>query len=368
MVPTVIGALVGGLTNLLAIKMLFHPFAAIYIGKWKLPFTPGLIPRRREEIAVKLGEMVVNHLITADGLKKKLNDPELAVLMTGRIRQYLQNHLDGTTKIRQFMGGYSDGGLTESYVGQLIKGVISSRLHNYFLENSDKPLKEMLPRDILNHMEHRIPDASDFFVQEAVRYLESSDGIEKIERGITHFITRRGMWGELFLRMIGNQNILKHVYPEIISSIQAPDFRQALQESLEVKWTELKNEKVEKLLDLMGTDSRRAAGLIGTFLFSRKILDFTLDEIPGDLQSRLMEQFLPMAVSKGLSILAERTGPVLKDLSLEKMVAHQVSTFSLSELEQLIFSISKKELSMIANLGYLLGGIIGLLQGLLFLL
>lgn len=38
--PILLGALIGYCTNYIAIKMLFHPKKEVYIGKWKLPFTP----------------------------------------------------------------------------------------------------------------------------------------------------------------------------------------------------------------------------------------------------------------------------------------------------------------------------------------
>ncbi len=48
----IVGAIIGYTTNWLAIKMLFKPpHEAKYIGKLKVPFTPGLIPRERERIA-----------------------------------------------------------------------------------------------------------------------------------------------------------------------------------------------------------------------------------------------------------------------------------------------------------------------------
>lgn len=40
----VIGAVIGGVTNMIAVKMLFHPFKAYYIFGKRVPFTPGLIP------------------------------------------------------------------------------------------------------------------------------------------------------------------------------------------------------------------------------------------------------------------------------------------------------------------------------------
>ncbi|MCG2963495.1 DUF445 family protein, partial [Escherichia coli] len=57
-IMAVIGAVIGGVTNHLAIKMLFHPYEAKYLFRKRIPFTPGLIPKRRDELAVQLGKTV----------------------------------------------------------------------------------------------------------------------------------------------------------------------------------------------------------------------------------------------------------------------------------------------------------------------
>lgn len=66
-----IGALIGGMTNHLAIKMLFRPHNPIYFRGKRLPFTPGLIPKRRDELAKQLGVTVTNYLLTPDTIRKK---------------------------------------------------------------------------------------------------------------------------------------------------------------------------------------------------------------------------------------------------------------------------------------------------------
>ena len=50
----VVGAIIGGITNVIAIKMLFHPFNPYYIFKMRIPFTPGLIPKEEMKLLIKL--------------------------------------------------------------------------------------------------------------------------------------------------------------------------------------------------------------------------------------------------------------------------------------------------------------------------
>ena len=68
----VIGAIIGGITNIIAIRMLFHPYRPHYFLKIRIPFTPGLIPKRRGEIATKIGQVIEEHLLT-ENLSVKTN-------------------------------------------------------------------------------------------------------------------------------------------------------------------------------------------------------------------------------------------------------------------------------------------------------
>jgi uncharacterized membrane protein YheB (UPF0754 family) len=68
-VTPLIGALIGYSTNWLAIKMMFNPKKAIRVGKIRLPFTPGIIPKNREKIASSIANAITNNLLTKDDLK-----------------------------------------------------------------------------------------------------------------------------------------------------------------------------------------------------------------------------------------------------------------------------------------------------------
>ena len=70
------GALIGYGTNTLAVEMLFHPFVPKYIGKWRLPFTPGLIPKEQGRIADSLGELIEKELFSPEIVSDALNAPE----------------------------------------------------------------------------------------------------------------------------------------------------------------------------------------------------------------------------------------------------------------------------------------------------
>lgn len=70
-----IGCLIGWITNNIAIKMLFHPRKPLYIGKFHIPLTPGLIPSQKDRIARSIGVMVSDKLLNAQTLKETLVSP-----------------------------------------------------------------------------------------------------------------------------------------------------------------------------------------------------------------------------------------------------------------------------------------------------
>jgi uncharacterized membrane protein YheB (UPF0754 family) len=72
LVPPLVGAIIGFLTNVLAIKMLFRPLRACYIGSFRLPFTPGILPRERAVLAKSIGAMVARELLTPEIIRKRL--------------------------------------------------------------------------------------------------------------------------------------------------------------------------------------------------------------------------------------------------------------------------------------------------------
>lgn len=74
--PTV-GAIIGFFTNWLAVKMLFHPYNELRLGKMHIPFTPGIIPKRRKAMASALGRAVGTTLVTPTDIQRLFVSDEI---------------------------------------------------------------------------------------------------------------------------------------------------------------------------------------------------------------------------------------------------------------------------------------------------
>jgi uncharacterized membrane protein YheB (UPF0754 family) len=74
-----IGAFIGYLTNVVAIRMLFRPLRPWYLFGLRVPMTPGVIPSKRHDLAVNIGEMVGRHLLTSKDIGAAISDEPFQV-------------------------------------------------------------------------------------------------------------------------------------------------------------------------------------------------------------------------------------------------------------------------------------------------
>src|SRR5699024_8135503 len=94
-IPIIVGAIIGYFTNWLAIKMLFRPHREIRILGFRLPFTPGLIPKERYRMSKSIGNAVGEHLLTPETIQGVLSSDEAK----SNIRNWINNKFLGLQKI-----------------------------------------------------------------------------------------------------------------------------------------------------------------------------------------------------------------------------------------------------------------------------
>lgn len=101
-IGVIVGAVIGYLTNWLAIKMLFRPRTEKRILGVKVPFTPGLIPKEKDRIARNVSESVGEHLLNRESIGRALKEPEVKVKVKEALVGKVDNILlaEGTLKER----------------------------------------------------------------------------------------------------------------------------------------------------------------------------------------------------------------------------------------------------------------------------
>jgi uncharacterized membrane protein YheB (UPF0754 family) len=88
-----IGALIGWITNSIAIWMLFHPYEEKHILRIKIPFTPGLIPARIERLAQEVSGAIRDHFLSGADVKDILKEMTLEEVLFTEIKKRMHRSI-----------------------------------------------------------------------------------------------------------------------------------------------------------------------------------------------------------------------------------------------------------------------------------
>ena len=112
-----IGAGIGYVTNWIAVKMLFRPLKEYRIGKLKIPFTPGIIPKNKSRIAESIGLVINDNLLTEETLRENLLSDEIKLEIRDKITNYLNSiSSDDTLITKDFLCSYIDSNIYETSI------------------------------------------------------------------------------------------------------------------------------------------------------------------------------------------------------------------------------------------------------------
>lgn len=107
-IGSLVGAIIGYITNWLAIKMLFRPHNEIRIGKFKVPFTPGLIPKEKSRIAKSVGETIGQHLLTKETITTSLcsenMNKQLDYWVQNKVTTVIQSDITVECELKALLG------------------------------------------------------------------------------------------------------------------------------------------------------------------------------------------------------------------------------------------------------------------------
>ncbi|EOU1109219.1 DUF445 family protein [Clostridium perfringens] len=150
-IGALIGAVIGYITNWLAIKMLFRPREAKYIFGMKLPFTPGLIPKEKSRIANKVGETVGTHLLNSDSLSKALKDDKIKAKFNEVAKEKINQVINSNSTLEESLKNT----LGENYYA--LKGNMINNITNTILESiQEEEFKNKVKFYIVDSIKERL--------------------------------------------------------------------------------------------------------------------------------------------------------------------------------------------------------------------
>lgn len=290
LIPPVIGGIIGYITNDIAIKMLFHPRKAIYIGKRKLPFTPGLIPKEKDRVAKSIGNVISTKLLNSETLVNALASEEMLAKIRTALEKLVTENKDNTSTLSELLLNIAPEDVVEKIIADVksnTAGLIHTKLTSFeFGENISKNV-----------------------------LLKVRDKIDNFTFGV-------------FVSMVDDK----------------------LVDSMAKCVGELINKSISE------NSKEIVENLIGTEI--DKIKEMPVNEIIIKYESKI-PTLIDFLVNGYKNIIENHLSEILKNVNLSKIVEEKVASFSVIQLEEMIFGIMKKELNAIVYLGAVLGFIMG---------
>lgn len=359
-----IGALIGGVTNELAIRMLFRPYKAIYIGKWRVPFTPGLIPKRHDELAQQMGKLVENFLITPEGIRSMLRkgqfDAELQRWLVEKVKEWA-----GSEDTLQDILTKWGMPLTKELEGK-VKHQLVQYLAQRVSQTSYLTLDELLSDEVKENLEEKIDEVVPLLLEKVSRFLSSEEGEAMIRQMLTQLVGGLGMLGGLASMLLSDEKVVSKVSSSLDAALRSKGLQEKLGIILKQEVKGLYKKQVGDLIQWVGHEKVEKAiqYLVDRIINVEKIGGLKLQAILQPILPYIIEA-VPSLVGTLLSWIESHLDEGLRKVNLTQIAAAQVQAFPVNKLEEMIISITGKELKMITILGAVLGGLIGAVQAII---
>ncbi|WP_067764788.1 DUF445 domain-containing protein [Nostoc sp. NIES-3756] len=391
--PPVLGGIIGYFTNDIAIKMLFRPYRAIYIGGRRVPFTPGLIPANQERLAKNISNTIMGSLLTPDELQKLARrlletervqgailwllqlaidqikndtDQKSAKIVAGILRDLLGESLPRLLKVLARKDDFLEVQINQIFDQVLLELQLSeeqsTRLADWLLE-------VVIPPDVIRQtIIDFLTDRTIQIVDESFR--EKTSGTYWV---VANLFGLRNTLTRLRTFCLDEKEATNNRLKELTQDLQMRDrFKKILQnlslQNLPIgtvrQLRKTTRETVRHYIQTSGSDLLQGltdsvnwehiAELLLNRLSTSPVVISSLEVVSKEL-ALILERYL----EKDLEVIVAQVIPIL---SIDQVIVDRVKSTSPADLEAGIEGIVKNELQAIVTLGGILGFVVGLIQ------
>ncbi|MEX2416460.1 MAG: DUF445 family protein [Paenibacillaceae bacterium] len=371
-VSVLVAAFIGGLTNHLAIKMLFHPRVAWNLLGRRVPFTPGLIPKRREEIAGSLGRVVSDYLVTTDGISELLRKEEFRESIRSKLSLSLHRLAEREETVEALCMRIWPEERWAAMKTNLIKllNEVSVRGIDWLWVDkgwSEIRVGSLLP-DWKDERREALARRGVQYIVEAIRHELSTANGDRMIRSMTQQLIDQagGFLGALAGMFMDEGKITAKVRQALSEALDSEAIRGSLTDFIIRQMKRAEDMPLKEITNVLIDSGAKGwvSGLLKWEEWTEQLLSVRTDEWLNK-HMEWIEAQLPIVVQTGMNMLENNMERIFRTIQLEKLVETQVKLFPIERLEEIILSVSGREFRAITWLGALLGGMIGLFQALL---
>jgi uncharacterized membrane protein YheB (UPF0754 family) len=291
------GAAAGGITNAVAVWMLFHPYEPPKLFGWRIRLLQGAIPKNKARLAGAIGKTVGKKLLTAEDLADTLTaDPEIRQAFDARLSGFVAGMLDRdrgslteilplevATQLRDLLREVV-AGLLQRFDSHLDSDEFRSRAQEWAVrlarELEDQPLSDILTPE----REAAITESADKWIIEMV-------GGDGFARAVDDYIDRGA-----HRLLVPGRTFQEIVPPGMVSALERaiagylPIALEKLGHLLEDAAARQRVERIlHEILDRFMADLKFHQRLVAALLITPDVIDRVLGAVEKEGASKLSE-------------------------------------------------------------------------------
>jgi uncharacterized membrane protein YheB (UPF0754 family) len=282
--PPLLGAVIGYVTNAIAIRMLFRPLTEIRLLGVRLPLTPGIIPKQRIQLADSIGQMVSKELLTEEAVRRQLATEDFQIRLEQNIDALLGDLI--ITPLAELQRG------NQELVFASVEAFLSEALYSFFSSRSFiHGVRSLLSRVVRSLSARQLGEligetgVGTVVVRRVAPLLCEPDNCAKIAKALEGWLERRRHGDQLVGSILSEE--LAQVLTDLLATLLPSVF-----DSL-FRWLEQEDTRAEM--------NRRGKRLLRTVLEKLNVLQRFL--ISAGQFDRTLEQKMPEIVDEAVSAL-----------------------------------------------------------------
>ncbi|QFS45770.1 putative membrane protein YheB [Nostoc sphaeroides CCNUC1] len=373
--------------------MLFRPYRAIYIAGRRVPFTPGLIPRNQERLALNISKTIMGSLLTPQELQnlarrllqtervqgailwllrlaieqiKTDKNEKSAKIVAGILRDLIGESLPRLLKVLARREDFLEAQINQIFDQILLEFQLSEEQATRL---ADWLLQVVLPPDVLRQT------IVDFLTDRTIQIID--EGFREKTSGtywvVANLFGLRNTLTRLRTFCLDEKEAANARLQELTKDLQIRDRIRKLLQNLSLQnlpigtvrqLRKTTRESVRHYLQNSGSDFLQGltdsvdweniAVVLLNRLSTSPVVNTSLEVMSQEL-ALILDKYL----EKDLEVIVAQAIPIL---SIDQVIVDRVKSTSPADLEAAIEGIVKNELQAIVTLGGVLGFVIGLLQ------
>ncbi|HET7041280.1 MAG TPA: DUF445 family protein, partial [Gemmatimonadales bacterium] len=338
-----VGTISGGITNAVAIWMLFNPHEPFRLGPFRLH---GALPKNKERLAKAIGRTVGQKLLTPEDLAQRLSAPP--------IREAFSRALEGG--IGRFLR--EDRGPLIDLLTPEVRARLEEALDGLARRGGDA----LMTYAGSPEFEARVAELLPLVAEQFGSILADPSAKEEVKTALRGTLEKSLPAMRLHERLAAKLVITESAIDRFLDSLNIALTRVPPAERLERMDPERRTALARRVADWLVKLSRdRGLAEEGIRSLAKALLDRPIGRPVEWLGEENADALTRAIVNESWSWVQSQVPGVVGELDIPGMVEQKVMGLSTQKMEELVRTVTERELQTIVNLGYVLGAIVGAL-------